>query len=296
MRDLPAAIAQCWAVLRLNRSCTDAWLWLAEAHDSLGQSEEVMNAANGALALHPEKVEARAKLAYALARLNRLQEAHQEADLSVKLSAKNSAGYLVRGWLRHEQGDLVGAIADYTQATQLLPKKPGTYSSRGFAYHQLGRIAEALADYEAEQKQHPEFALTYNNRGFLFHGEGRFAEALSDYQAAIARDHYHPNAFKNLAWLQSTCPQAEFRDGAAALRNIQVALELDRWRTKAWLEILAAAHAELGDFSEAVRWQSEALASLNGAALELGQTRLQTYQQHQPWREPVARPSNEHSS
>jgi hypothetical protein len=98
----------------------------------------------------------------------------------------------------------------------------------------------------------------------------------------------HPNAYKNLAWLQATCPEERFRDGSDGVRNARRAIDLTQGKQTAWLEILAAAHAESGDFAAAVECQSKALeaAALPDRALAL--TRLDSYKAWRPWREPTA--------
>ena len=53
------------------------------------------------------------------------------------------------------------------------------------------------------------------------------------------------------------------------------------------LEILAAAHAELGDFPEAVRWQTEAIRLARGPRRKaLLQASLELYESGRPFRQP----------
>lgn len=285
--EYDAALADCHDALRLNRAEISAWLWLMEIHQELRQFEELVKAAEWVLTLQPGHAAAHAKLAFAKLHLGQFPAARAAAEACMRAAPENPEAYNIRGLVRHHYGDLQGAIADYDQAVERNPTTPSTFSNRGFAYHQLGQIDLALADYAEEEKRHPQFAVTYNNRGFLYHKIGRFADARTQYHSAIARGPVHPNAYKNLAWLQATCPDAEFRDGLAALANIQRALELDAWRTKAWLEILAAAHAELGNFSDAVRRQSEAITQLARSSAPVAKQRLDAYSQQQPWREPI---------
>jgi tetratricopeptide (TPR) repeat protein len=115
----------------------------------------------------------------------------------------------------------------------------------------------------------------------LFHRQGRYAEARHDYEAAMQRDPYHPNAYKNLAWLQATCPEAEFRHAGEALRNIQQAMELDAAQATQWFEILAAAYAEAGDFESALQWLEKSPESTNQGRM------LESYRRREAWREPA---------
>jgi len=65
-------------------------------------------------------------------------------------------------------------------------------------------------------------------------------------------------------------------------------LELSKGKEPAWLEILAAAHAEAGNFEEAVRLETQRLAdSPTGHKTDL-QARLDLYRTGQPLRESPA--------
>ena len=66
--------------------------------------------------------------------------------------------------------------------------------------------------------------------------------------------------FRNeLAWPLATAPQRSERDGTEALKHANKACELTNWRNYGYLDTLAAAHAELGNFDEAIRVQQQAI-------------------------------------
>jgi len=56
--------------------------------------------------------------------------------------------YNNRGLVRREQGDVVGALADYDQAIALKPDDATAYNDRGIMRREQGDLAGALADYE----------------------------------------------------------------------------------------------------------------------------------------------------
>jgi serine/threonine-protein kinase len=77
------------------------------------------------------------------------------------------------------------------------------------------------------------------------------------------------------------------RDGARGLEYAKKALDLTHRKWPVY-ETLAAAHAEAGQFREAVQWQEKALAApLPPADREEAQARLELYRKRQPYREPV---------
>ncbi|MCH1918248.1 sel1 repeat family protein [Shewanella sp. A3A] len=95
----------------------------------------------------------------------------------------------------------------------------------------------------------------------------------------------------NVAWILATCPEPQFRDGE---RAVALATELLKSNDAdpTYLDNLAAAYAEMGDFALAVATQKRALAQLEtatsqqlqGKADEFRQ-RLDDYRNHKPYRE-----------
>ena len=89
----------------------------------------------------------------------------------------------------------------------------------------------------------------------------------------------------NLAWFLATCADSKFRDGPGALRFAEKAVAATDRTNAMYLDTLAAAYAETGNFAEAIKIQSEAMSLVND---EEGQKdlahRLRLYQSHTPCR------------
>ena len=94
---------------------------------------------------------------------------------------------------------------------------------------------------------------------------------------------------RELAWLQSTASDSQFRDGKKAVKNALRACELNEGEKPANLCILAAAYAEAGDFNAAVEWQSKAVDLADSEQRAWWQPRLSLYQANQPYREEVVK-------
>ena len=155
------------------------------------------------------------------------------------------------------------AITDYDEAVRsLLPTWRSCIATARLSYFRIDDDARALADFAEAIRLNPKFNLTYNNRGYLYLTRGQYQLALADLQKSIELDPQHPNAYKNLAWLLATCPEEKYRDGAKAVEHARKALELGGEKNAAWLDVLAAAHAEAGQFPEAVEWEQKAIAAV----------------------------------
>jgi serine/threonine protein kinase len=95
------------------------------------------------------------------------------------------------------------------------------------------------------------------------------------------------------AWWQATYPVAELRNGPEAIENATKACELTGWQNPAYIDTLAAAHAEAGDFDSAIKWQKKAIDLLikeQSALLQADfELRLRLYELGQPARESFVR-------
>lgn len=102
--------------------------------------------------------------------------------------------------------------------------------------------------------------------GLMAEGQ-QSAEAIQYYREALRLDPNFLPALNNLAWLRATCPQAELRDGREAVQLAERACQLSRRRVTSFLGALAAAYAEAGRFSDAVKTiqEAQALAQASGA-------------------------------
>jgi tetratricopeptide (TPR) repeat protein len=193
--------------------------------------------------------------------------------------------HATRGSLYLGKEDCKRALDDCTLAILLGQAGPADFSNRGMAWLGQKNYQQAIADFDDALRLDPNFALAYNNRGVAYMKQGNYALAVADFQQASRLAPAVPNSYKNLAWLQATCPLPEFRDGAAAILNAQKALQQVDNREVAWFAILAAAYAEAGNFAEAVHWQTRCLEKSPPKSKEEQDIRLLSYQSGRPYRD-----------
>jgi Zn-dependent protease len=101
-------------------------------------------------------------------------------------------------------------------------------------------------------------ALT--NRGIVESRRGNWQRAIDDYSEALRLQPKLATAHNNLAWLLATCPVDALRNGQEAFERATWACKATGWSNPSCMGTFAAACAEIGDFSQAVRWQKRAIA------------------------------------
>jgi hypothetical protein len=88
------------------------------------------------------------------------------------------------------------------------------------------------------------------------------------------------------AWLRATCLDRNFRDGKKAVSDARIACTATIWRDADFIDTMAAAAAETGDFDAAVRYQEQVLAKKLSPEVRSGAVRrLALYKQRKPYRE-----------
>jgi hypothetical protein len=95
----------------------------------------------------------------------------------------------------------------------------------------------------------------------------------------------HAEARNKRAWLCATCPETAYRSGELAVQDATRACALTEWKSWQYLDTLAAAHAEAGDFAAAVQRQKQAMSLAEAVHQPQMSQRLALYQQGQPYRQ-----------
>lgn len=205
----------------------------------------------------------------------------------IEKNPKDSWAHDFRATVFHERGNLERALADHTAAIELSPKDAHYYNNRGLVLFEMEQPEAAEADYNEAIKLDPKYALAYCNRGALRLGSGDLNKALADYRAAMESDSECAEAYNGLAWIHATSLNVNFRDGKQAVELAVKAAKLTGYNDLAILDTLAAAHAEAGQWDDAVKQQKRAieLAKDNSVYIKEARERLELYQAKKPYRE-----------
>ena len=94
------------------------------------------------------------------------------------------------------------------------------------------------------------------------------------------------SACNDLAWSFATCPEATSRNGTRAIEYATKACEMTEWKNGDFIDSLAAAYAESGQFQEAIKREQQALEFLKlESKINAGRARLSLHQSRMPYRE-----------
>jgi len=180
------------------------------------------------------------------------------------------------------------SLSDYRKAGANEPNLSKVHFGIGNSSIGTGEYQKAVEHFSTVIENNPgHFEATYN-RGRAYLYLGHYDQAIPDFERAAGLNADNAESYSYHAWILSTCPKAEYRDGAKAVELALKAVEIDPKAT--CLDTLAAAYAEINRFDEAVAAQEKALALLaqEGKSKQLIDRyteRLKSYKAGQPWRE-----------
>ncbi len=206
---------------------------------------------------------------------------------TIELRPEYESAWFNRGEIYYEMGQFAKAVADYDQAIALQPKDAGFYTSRGHAYFQLRRFRQSLDDYGRAATLDPQNPECYANRGDALRSLGQWEKAADDFRNAIRLDKTYGRAYQSAAWLMATCPDPQFRNPDLAVRSAQKAIELEDSAEYIYLDTLAAALANNGQFDEAQRVLRRAIEQAPKENVAPLQERLKLYRARRPYRQEV---------
>ncbi len=186
-------------------------------------------------------------------------------------------------------GDVAGAKRNVDAALHIDPEFWPALYVRAKIYAMQGHPQLAIQDCNEALRKYPGFVDAAVLRATINAATGKYAEALKEYNYLIS---LHPatvtlaRVLKQRAWLQATCPNPSFRNGAQAVKDARAACSMLAWKDENTIDTLAAACAEVGDFDSAVRYASQAL-SIQGIApadSKRIQRHLELFRQRKPIR------------
>ena len=265
--------------------------------------DEALSDLNKAIAMQPKdpmSLLQRAELALDRDDVKAAKEDFRAALQAAPQIINAEATIALRSRIALQENRLADAIND---AQLLLNAKPGDLFRRlrlATLYSLDNRPRKAIEIFSSILQDDPDNAAVLRSRGDALLSVGDHSSAIDDYEKAIkaigktsddadARDKAEAaGIYNNLAWVLSTSPTDEVRNGKKAQNYAEKAAKLSDYAEAHILSTLAAAYAENGNFKEAVKWSKKAVElgeKENHEQIEQLESELNSYQENKPWRE-----------
>lgn len=182
----------------------------------------------------------------------------------------------------------------FREAIRVMPGAAWAYLSLGKALFSENHISEAIVEWNKVLEIQPDDSQTHELLGIAFSKKHQYQQAVNHFSLSVK---YNPACWfarAQAAWLLATCPSNEVRNGTLAIEMAKPLLDASQNESARAADILAAAYAEAGDYSNAVKYAELALSLISRTAginqtqsitSNAVQARLNGYKARQPYRE-----------
>ena len=244
------AVSDFALAIEFDPHSVNGWIWLANAYLMLGECQKSIAAATQAVGLEQVNVDA----------------------------------LLTRGSVYSLNADYSNALGDLNEAIRLAPNDLRGFEVRGFCYLWSGILDKALVDFEHVIPL-AEKGRARVGRAFTSFKLGNYPQAFQELESYVSANPNDEVGLRVLAWCLATCSVADFRNGERALQFGFHADAIDPECCWTSAGCVAAAHAELGNFDEAIRIGELAVARAAPSRCGDYERALQLYRMGKPFRD-----------
>ncbi len=220
------------------------------------------------------------------------QNAEALADINKAIQLETNPIYLdLRGEIYSVLHKYEEALTDFNTVIESKKGDDRTFHNRGHCYFMLKQYERAVQDYQQSLKLKPTSYHSRLNLAINYIRLGRWEEAIAEGNEARAMTNNNHLILNFLSYIYSSCSDAKYRNGPLALEYAKKACEASK-NNPDYLDSLAAAYAEVGEFDLAVETQQKVLADKNFGAEDLdrekaiakAKARLELYKNRKPSR------------
>ena len=242
-----------------------------------------------ALQMQPDSWDAEYNLGTALVAKGQVDDAIFHCERAVGMRPTDPDAQVSLGNALFAKGRIDEAIAHYQKAITAQPDHFLARYSLGHALLEKGELEGAIQVCRIALLLRPSDADCQTTLAIALEEKGNPTEAIQHYQKAIELAPKSISTLTNLAWLLATSQDASLRNGAKAIELATQADRLVGGTNTLVLRTLAAAYAENGEFTNAIRTARSAmqLARMHGEdslTRDLDQ-QIRLYQLGMPYRE-----------
>jgi tetratricopeptide (TPR) repeat protein len=262
--------------------------WFARAQTAYWRDSEQLW--SRALAVTTDNTVAEENYGQALYQHGKINDAlfHLEKALRIEPDDAIAHGALGAILLRvpEQQKD---AIAHLKRSLELYPDQPAVHSTLGVALLETKDASESFKHLQRAIELDPGDSDAHYNLGNTLLYLLKPREAVAEYERAFQMNPKDVEALNNLAWVLATWPDPAGRDGPKAVEWAEKADALTDKRSAVHVATLAAAYAEAGRFSDALKTAERALQLATEAGdierAEFIRVQMELYQANSPLRD-----------
>lgn len=219
------------------------------------QIDESVEAFRKAIEYRPNDFRFRNDFASLLARIGRLDESAEQLQQGHRINPQEISVQRKLAFIRMKQRNFSAAIERFKNVVAANPNDVACWYNLANAYRTNGQLDQAMKSYRQTLKIQPQMVLAANN----------------------------------LAWILATHPDSSVRNGAESVNWATKVCEQTRFSHPGFLDTLACAYAELGDFDKAEETANRAIQIFTKSGKTESakniQSRLELFRQQQPFRD-----------
>jgi tetratricopeptide (TPR) repeat protein len=292
--DHGGAVAAFREAFRLTRTKPDNYNdynYLGAYLRDAGELDVALVCFQESIKLAPTHAGANAQLCVILRNGGNLDEALAAASEFVRVAPQDGRAHAQLGWTHRARKEYDKAADCYAEVVRLMPASAQYRNEYGLILADRGDLNRAIDAYREAIRLDPKYVLTHGNLGQALLQQGDLAGAVAAYRAAIALGPNNATVRNALARVLATGPDG-VRDSKQAVEHATRACELTKWKNPTFIDTLAGAYAEAGDFGKAVEYQKMAvnLATRNKQLEAELLSRIGLYERKQPYRDPTLVP------
>jgi Flp pilus assembly protein TadD len=273
------------------RKNPDAWMAstnLGILRMEQGQLEEAIELHRRALHLAPHVAEPHNNLGAALECEGRLEEAANHYRKAIEVEPYDPVSYFNLGNVLVQQEELREAIPQYEKALDIEPQYARALSNLGTAWARSGDLTQAIGYWRETLSLAPGYKDAYGNLIKALWQTGQAQAALQAMRDAHRQAPEDRHLALELAMHLVALPDPTLRNAEEAQAIAQKLALQTRYKDPVILDLLAAVHAEQGDFDKAIHRAQQAaeLVQEQGFAelAEQIEQRLRLYRDQKPFR------------
>jgi tetratricopeptide (TPR) repeat protein len=208
---------------------------------------------------------------------------------AIALDPENVKARLELAECLHAQDDIGGAVRELEATIRIAPDSAESHNDLANLLAAQGRIADAVGHFERALILKPDYAAAHHYYAAVLVRQGKNVEAVRHWREAVRLEPKEIKYLSNLALVLATSPDEAARNGAEAVELAKRAVDLSATKPEAnAVAILAAAYAELGDYTQAVTTarhaREMAIQQHQDALAEQLRDRIKLYESGKPLR------------